>query len=247
MLRLALASLLCAWLAVSPVAAGPLDKLTFYTEHYPPNQYKEDGRLKGALVEVVVAMFQEADTELTRDDIKLVPWSRGYKRTKNRPNSVLFGTVRTDKREDQFKWVGPLAPTAQVIVGPKAADHDPESLSYFREHTTITIREDVAEQILLDRGLARANLLSLHDPELIPRILDSDRAQFWAYGERIAYHILGNHGIADKYETVWTLSEGALYFAVNPKTDPDAIRALRKALKRVKRAGEHGEILSAYR
>lgn len=247
MLRSAIAGLLGAWLAVSPAAAGPLDKLTFYTEHYPPNQYKADGRLKGALVEIVVAMFQVAETDLSRSDIKLVPWSRGYKRTQNQPNSVLFGTVRTDKREDKFTWVGPLAPTAQVIIGAKAADHDPDSLSDFANHTTVTIRDDVAEQILLERGLDRTHLLSLHDPELIPRILESNRAQFWAYGERTAYHILGNHGIADKYETVWTLREGALYFAVNPKTDPDAIRALRKALKQVKRSGQHGEILSAYR
>jgi polar amino acid transport system substrate-binding protein len=246
MIRLALAILFWGWLAASPVAAGPLDKLTFYTEHYPPNQYQAEGRLKGALVEVVVAMFQRADTQLTRRDIKLVPWSRGYARTKNQPNSVLFGTVRTAEREDQFKWVGPLAPTAQVIIGAKAAAHEPDSLSYFRDHTTVTIRNDVAEQLLLDKGLDQANLLSLHDSELIPRILASDRAQFWAYGERVAFHILGKHGMADAYETVWTLQEGALYFAVNPETDPAAIAALRNALEAVKRSGEHADILAAY-
>jgi len=247
MFRLALTILLGCWLAASAATAGPLDKLTFYTEHYPPNQYKDDGRLKGALVEIVVAMFQAADTKLTRSDIKLVPWSRGYMRTKHRPNSVLFGTARTEKREDEFKWVGPLATTAQVILGAKAADHDPRSIAYFNDATTVTIREDVAEQLLLEKGLDRSNLLSIHDPDLIPRILGSDRAQFWAYGERIAFHILRQHGMAEDYETVWTLQEGAIYLAVNPETDRDAIRALRGALKAVKESGEHAEILKAYR
>jgi polar amino acid transport system substrate-binding protein len=192
-------------------------------------------------------MFQAADTRLTRSDIKLVPWSRGYKRTQTRPNTVLFGTVRTEAREDQFIWVGPLAPTAQVIIGEKAAGHEPESLADFRDDTTITIRDDVAEQLLLDKGFDRSSLLSLHDPDLIPRILDSDRAQFWAYGERIAFHILGQHGMAEAYEPVWTLQEGALYFAVNPQSDPAAVQALRDALTAVEQSGEHAEILKAYR
>ncbi len=226
---------------------GPLDRLTFYTEPYPPNQYREDGRLKGALVEIVAAVFDRADTALTRRDIRMVPWSRGYKRTLERPNTALFGTVRTDLREDKFVWVGPLAPTAQVVIGPKAADHEPASPAYFNAFTTLTVREDVAEQLLLARGVRRANLLSVHDPDLVPRILQSDRAEFWAYGRRVAFHMLAEAGIADAYETVYTLEEGALYLALNKDTDRAAVTALREALAAVKRSGEHARILANYR
>jgi len=228
-------------------SAGALDRLTFYTEHYPPNQYREDGKLKGALIEIVSAVFARADTDLTRSDIRMVPWSRGYQRALNQPNSVLFGTVRTARREDKFHWVGPLAPTAQVVIGPEDAGHDPESITYFKDFTTITVRDDVAEQLLLEGGLNRRDLLSVHDPELIPRILQSDRAEFWAYGRRIAFHILSQAGIADAYEPVHTLQEGALYFAVNRDTDSEAITALREALAAVKRSGKHAEILAEYR
>jgi hypothetical protein len=53
--------------------------------------------------------------------------------------------------------------------------------------------------------------------------------------------------MAEAYEPVWTLQEGALYFAVNPQSDPAAVQALRDALTAVKQSGEHAEILKAYR
>ena len=246
-------AVLTAWLVLAvaggtlPATAGPLDRLTFYTEHYPPNQYREDGRLKGALVEIVSAVFDAADTRLTRADIKLVPWSRGYRRTLERPNTVLFGTVRTPMRADKFRWVGPLAPTAQVVIGPRAVGHSPDSLADFNDYTTITVRDDVAEQLLRAGGVSRANLLRVNKTDLIPRILQSDRATFWAYGRRVAFHILEAAGIAERYEVVHTLREGALYFALNKDTDPEAVRALREALAAVKRSGEHAEILARYR
>lgn len=236
-----------AALVAHPAIAGPIDKLTFYTEEFPPYQYTDEGRLKGMFVEVVQAIFETADTDKTVQDIEIVPWARGFNTVVEKPNTVLFGTARTEEREDKFLWVGPATPSNHGIFARKADEHSFTDLDYLNDYRVATIREDVAEELTLAGGVQKSQLMRQSQTVPIIRALERGRADFWAYNIQVGWHMLNKQNVAHKYEVVHTLREGDNYIAVNPDSDPDTVQALRDALAKVKASGTYDNILDSYR
>jgi len=248
-MRRLLLVLMLLGLSASNTQAGPLDKLTFYTERFPPYQYVEDGNLAGIHIEITRAVFRAAETDLRIQDVKLVPWARGYNITKTEPNTVLFGTGRKPSREDHFIWVGPLAPGSNVILARSSvAAEAPDTLDGFADRSIATVREDASEHRLIARGVPKVNLRRRPTPEeVIVDLLKPGRLDYWAYNGTVAQHLLAKHGLGDAFEPVLTVHESHNYYAVNPRSDPDAVAALRRALDRVKERGRFADILAAYR
>ncbi len=92
------------------LAAQTVDDLMFLTEHYPPLNYEEDGKLQGIAVEALVEMFKLVDAEKTIKDVKLWPWARGYRSVLSKKNTVLFSMARTEARENLWKMMRPCDP-----------------------------------------------------------------------------------------------------------------------------------------
>jgi len=240
-IALALAALLLA-----PMAhAGPIDKLSFYTEEYPPYNMTEDGEKKGISIELTQAILERADTDKTLADVTVAPWSRGYNKTLNEPNTVLFVTTRTEQREDKFTWLGPIASTRIGVIG--AVDSpdiaEPTDLADTR---TATIRDDVAEQLLVKAGVSKDALHRVSDLDSILKLLEAGRVQYWAYETNVSKYALKNEGMLDGYEVKHVLKSGELYYAFNPDTDPKVIEAFREAFEAVKAEGKLDEIIAKY-
>ena len=89
-------------------SSPPPGNLTLLTEEYPPYNFRQEGKLTGFAVDLMVLMLEKLDSGIGRDDIKLLPWARGYQIVKTKKNSVLFAMSRTPSRETVFKWVGPI-------------------------------------------------------------------------------------------------------------------------------------------
>ena len=59
----------------SKEAARKLEAMTWYTEEYPPYNYKgDDGLPTGMSVDILMAAFKKIGVRLTPGDIKIVPW-----------------------------------------------------------------------------------------------------------------------------------------------------------------------------
>ncbi|SDF97787.1 amino acid ABC transporter substrate-binding protein, PAAT family [Limimonas halophila] len=243
MRRIALA--LVAVLVAPMAQAGPIDKLSFYTEQYPPYNMKIDGEKTGISIDLTRAIFEEADTGKTIADVTMAPWSRGYNKTLNQANTVVFATTRTENREDKFTWVGPIASTKIGVIGPadKPAIDD---LAQLHDARTATIRDDVAEQLLMQKGVPKSALHRVSNLDSILKLLAAGRATYWAYEVNVSKYALKNEGMADRFDVKHVLKSGELYYAFNPDTDPAAIEAFRKAFEAVKDSGKLDEILAKY-
>jgi polar amino acid transport system substrate-binding protein len=55
-----------------------------------------------------------------QDDIKLVPWARGYHLVQTTENTILLSTTRIEEREKMFKWVGPIFQNTSGLIAKKA-------------------------------------------------------------------------------------------------------------------------------
>jgi polar amino acid transport system substrate-binding protein len=85
---------------------NPGPELHFLTEHSPPSQYlNEAGEIDGVTIQLIRHLQTQLDERLR---FTLLPWARALKLARQRPNTVLFETVRTPAREPYFQWVGPI-------------------------------------------------------------------------------------------------------------------------------------------
>ena len=237
--------LVCAH--VSSPSAQTIDDLTFVTEHYPPLNYIEGGELKGIAVEALGEMFKLTGSNNTLEDVKLWPWARGYNRVLHTRNTVLFSTARTEARETLFKWVGPIIPSRVVIVAKKSRHVRIDSAKDLDGYRIGTVRDDIGEQLLLERGVDKGVLQPTISGLNTAKMLEKDRVDMWAYEEIIAFwnlRIIG--GNPDDYEVVYTLKESQYYFALHKETVGTVVEALQSALNRIKAEGKFQKIVDSY-
>jgi polar amino acid transport system substrate-binding protein len=128
--------------------AQQVDDLILLTEQYPPYNFRLEGQLQGISVDLLELMLKRVDSNLKRDHIKLVPWSRGYRSALSKINTCLFSTTRTDDREKLFKWVGPIAVNRVVLIGKKEREIRIQSVAEIGQFSIGVVTDDVAVQFL---------------------------------------------------------------------------------------------------
>jgi polar amino acid transport system substrate-binding protein len=152
-------------------------ELTILTENLPPLNYVKDGELVGPSVEIVKEIQRRVGSAAP---IQVYPWARAYKMALEKEDIVLFGTTRTQEREDQFKWVGPLATKRDILVARKHSGIKINSLEDARKVKCIgTLRDDTRERLL--KSLGFTNLESVSDEQLNAHKLILGRIDLWAY------------------------------------------------------------------
>lgn len=233
----------CLSLAVALFLSFPvvaLERLTYYTEDYPPFNYGLGGKLEGYSVELLEAIFSEAGVELDRNDVRLVPWARGYYAALNQPNTVLFSTTRTPARESLFQWVGPISPDRVVLLAHRDHQkplHDLADLSDHQRHVVV-IRDDIGAQRLLEEGVPEDRLHYAINNSSALAMLAAGRIDYWAYGESVAQWLMEQQGfdVAD-FVPLYTLNEAELYFALHPETEEELVQRMQSALDSVRAKG----------
>lgn len=235
-----MSAVLCAWLAFAPLAQADepdtLTSLVFITEEYPPYNYVDNQQLTGISVELLEAIFAETKTPLSRHDIHVYPWVRGYELALNQPNTVLFSTTRTAAREDYFHWVGPIAQDQVALLAHRNAPTTIDSLAdaIERNLTVAVIREDIGAQALLEANYPEHLIRSAIDNRSALHMLVRGRVDLWAYSADVAQWIAESEGYPENsLLPVHTLSESSLYFAINQATDSRLASVMQQALERV--------------
>lgn len=111
-------SLICLFI-VSVMFAAKVEaqKLTIYTEEFPPFNFTEKGKITGVSTEIVQHVM--ADTGIGYR-IKSLPWKQSYRLAQNEPNTLIFSISRNSRREALFKWIGILTPTTYSVMALKS-------------------------------------------------------------------------------------------------------------------------------
>ena len=240
-------NLLLSCLVSGSAAAASVDDIVFMTEQYPPYNFEENDKLQGIAVDTLALMLQKVESNQTRDDIKLLPWAHGYKRALSEPNTCLFSTTRIEEREHLFKWVGPIAPNNFGLIARKDKNIKVGSMDELKTFKIGTIRDDVAEQFLVNAGVSLDDMERVAKTILNIKKLNFGRIDLWAYGEDVAMWELKAHGFnpAD-YESVYVLNRKDLYFAFHKDTPDSVIQKLQTAIDTLKTEGAYEQVLDRY-
>jgi polar amino acid transport system substrate-binding protein len=227
-------------LSISNVIAGTF---TILTEDYAPFNYTQEGELTGLSTEV---MYEILERVKHPRNIKVMPWSEAYQQTMQNSGCVLYSMVRTKERENNFKWVGPVAPDRLVLYVKKGSTLKISSLDDARKVNKIgTYKDSVAEQFLKQKGFK--NIVSvIDDKENISKLL-TGKIDLWIAGELQGIHqVKACKSDPADLQKVFTVKDTQLYIAFNKATPDEEINKWQKALDELKATGIYQKIVSKY-
>lgn len=219
----------------SGVYSQTVNDLILMTEQYPPYNFAEHGKLQGIFVDAMVLMLEKLDAELTREDIRLLPWANAYHKALNKPNTVLFSMARVGTRENLFKWVGPLCPSKTVLIARKERNIKIRSLDQAGKYRIGVLREDAGEHLLLEAGVPGNTLERVSKAVILIRMLNAGRIDVWCYNEITAEWFLGKNGFdPEDYEAVCIVNTLDAYYAFHKETPDALVRKFQTALEEIK-------------
>ncbi|MCF8234065.1 MAG: transporter substrate-binding domain-containing protein [Bacteroidales bacterium] len=212
-----------------------IESIQYLTENFPPFNYEQDGQLYGASVDILEALFEKLNVDLSRKDVQLKNWPEAYQQTLEQEYTMLFSMARLPGRESLFRWVGPIAPIRNIVVAPVVSFMEIDNPVDLNNYT-VGIIEDFAEvEILQQEGLLEENMHFYEDVEQMYEglIIDEvDCVVFSEYGNKLIIESLGMD--PEDYEEVYQVAVTEDYYAFHINTPEDVISIFREKLEELK-------------
>ena len=232
--------LLASVLLTASLAATAAPPLRILTEDYPPfNMMGSGGRISGMSTDVLQEGFRRAGISYA---IEMLPWIRALNLTILESNTCLYSTARTEAREHQFKWVGPLVDNPWVLYGRNDSRHAIKSLEEARRFKIGGYSGDATAQYLIDRGFD-VDLAST-DQLNIKKLL-AGRIDFWATGKYPGAALLAREKVTQLHP-ILTFNTPMLYLACNPGMPDALIQQLNDQLRSMQRDGTLAHLYAKY-
>ena len=230
---------------------GDVQSVQILTEDLPPFNYEEDGEVRGAAAEVVHAIRDELDLD---EPIRVYPWVRTYEMALNEPNVAVFSLARIPERENQFHWIGVLAPATPFLFALESReDIQLDNLDDAREYSIGVFRRSAPETYLEARGFTvDEELISVYGHDRLYDLLRHERIDLWAVTLESIPHIVA--GVREEprapVRPVLSLPElipdNGVYLAMSRETPEETVEAFREAYQRVAENGTLENILSEH-
>ncbi len=212
------------------------DKVSIFTEEFPPFQYSESGHIKGISTQIVQMVMKKANVGF---EIKTYPWSRSMLYVKDRKNALIFSISRLPAREKMFKWVGIIAPAKYSIFSLKTrTDIQLNNLEDAKQYTIGTTINDARESYLISHGFRMENFdrVAGKNPNIQNyKKLKRGRIDLWPMPDAVAFHIVKEMGdqpetMIEKKIMLEELSTGGYYLAANIDFSDELFKKIQTAL-----------------
>ncbi|WP_218645072.1 ABC transporter substrate-binding protein [Aquitalea sp. LB_tupeE] len=221
--------------------------LTAYTEELPPLNYLQGQQVSGFASDLLTAMASKAGLALR---LQLLPWSRAYATVQTTPDTMLFSTVRTPERENQFRWVGPIGKRHIYLYRLSKREDirltDIRQLGQWRIGTIFaSASQKQLEQLGLRPGIEQDN--APDDASNLAK-LSMGRVDMVAMLDWAMHWQLRQSGMPDQQIRPVALLDGQAqyWFALNWQTPDATIRQLQNALDALARNGELKRLRQKY-
>lgn len=224
--------------------APPALLLSAYTEEWPPYNFSERESLRGIATDTLRALCHEAGLACR---IQSVPWARAYRNAQHTPNTLVYSTARLPEREQEFHWIGPIAPRVTWVYGRRGAERLVEARQLAGLRYAV-VRGEAASRDLLAGGVpagalseqaSNASALRMLLSGLVEAVVDTEVGMAWNLHQLQADPAL--------VQPLWKLSDqGAYYFALNRQSEPGLAERLQSALERLRKKGVTEDIRRSY-
>ncbi len=219
---------------------------TVLTEQLAPVHFEENGEVKGIATEIVQAIFKEANLE---PKIEVYPWKRAYSMALKEKNTFIYTINRTEKREDLFKWIGPILPKETNLYKLKSrTDIQIKSIDDVKNYTTAVILGHSLTAKLLSHGF-------IEGKELITTIGKKQQVKLFLKGnadlitgnQYTIYNSLKAVGVSmSEIEPVFLITRQGYYLGANKNTDDTVINQLEQANEKIQNSDLISELIQKY-
>lgn len=194
------------------------------TETWYPFNYQVRESPRGISIDILRKVFERSNLEIHLEDFKFYPWARAYHVAKNTPNSILFTTLRTENRENEFKWLGPIYIHKTEAFALNMRNIVIENYKDFDKYIISTYLGDAQEELIQNiLGINIEKLDRIPNPEgRFLKVLNGRSDIF--FSSRISLISFSNTQNIDisALEAIYELSRTGAYFAF-PINTPDFI------------------------
>jgi len=220
-------------------ATAQAQKLSIYTEDWPPMNFKTKTGIDGMAVDIVRAL--QALTG-SRENIQLVPWARGYKAVLEDESVMLFSLGRSPEREKLMHMLGPIAISKTAVYSRKGEAARLKALdSDIYKLPVGAYRGSIFADAAKKKGFI--NLAQADSPLNSSKMLFAHRFDMWVEGSLAVNSILQESGrTAADVEEVMVLDSLELYLAFSLKTPATTITLWENALRQMKKDGSFQKI-----
>jgi polar amino acid transport system substrate-binding protein len=214
--------------------------LTLTTEEYPPLNFSPDNgvTVSGSATDLMREIMRRSGFNAT---IKLYPWQRAFNMALNLKDGCVYSTTRTESREQQFKWVGPLTTTQWILFAKADSPIQAKTLEEVRPYTIGGYQGDAKALFLIEKGFKVDEAIN-EDQNF--KKLNVGHLNLWAAGSDNGPWYAKKLNI--KLKPVLIFNEVQLYAACNPAIPDADIAKMNEALKAIKADGTYSRIFKAY-
>jgi polar amino acid transport system substrate-binding protein len=191
-----------------------LPQFQIMTENWVPYQFEEKNTIQGISVDFLVDLLKRVGSNQGRQDIKMVPWARGFRYAQQTENAILFLASRTPEREHLFRWVGPVIQNRWLLIAKKERQFKLDTPAELMNFTYGTVIDDVGEQYLLNNGIQKEQLERTPAYINCIKMLRADRVDMVVMSWETFSLFAGQEGIdTSQFESVYALASSDLYYA----------------------------------
>jgi polar amino acid transport system substrate-binding protein len=219
---------------------GTSSSLRIITEQNPPFNYTDEaGQVTGQATEIVKKLISATGTTA---NIEILPWAEGYELMQKNSNVMLYSTVRTESRENMFKWVGPVGSDDEWFFTRAGSEIKISSLDDARKVKSIAVYKNDRNQLFLsEKGFT--NLTIYNDDMECVKNLTAGNVDLWLGPSKGSFYITWRARInAADLQKVFFVRSSEYYLAFNKNTPDSVIKAWQTALDDMKKpSGSDGK------
>lgn len=172
-----------------------------YIIHLSENsRVRSSGRPEpGYFDNLTIELFNKAG--LQTEIVAQMPWKRVMELAAREPGHVIYPTTRSEVREDNFKWVGPVSRTIWNLYGFSKQGWSEKSFKNILAKARIgTLMGSAREDYLRQRGAQ--HIIAVPREELLLPMMLADRVDLIAIGGNILRHYIDDAKDQDRGEGV---------------------------------------------
>lgn len=216
------------------------NSLSLFAEEWAPFSFEVNGKAQGFAVDVVEAIQNRLKDQ---SPIQVVPWTRGFREAKSKPNIVLFTMIRSKEREKLFTLLGPLGQCETSLYGLEKTLLPIHSLQDAKSLVAIAAIQDSVFATALERAGFK-NIQLTKNPEQEARLLAAGRVDLIANDPGVieaAFKKIGRPDLVLK--KYLTIEKSEFYISFSKGTSPATIKAWKSALEEIKQDGTFAHLV----
>lgn len=196
-----------SWGCSETQAKKMLANYQWYTEDYPPYNYKNRQRkLVGIYPEILKLIYKELALNINLDDIVIVPWARLFYTLEHSSKHAAFSMIKTPDRAKKFQLIT-LPIIAKVSIMVLEENKDILTRKSLQELTYSVVREDIGEHLLNKQWHIKNKVETASASSMLSTLIYG-RVEAIAYSDLVANFQLSKFDFEDKkLISIYTLND----------------------------------------